>query len=81
MRPKHSFARACIPFVRQERIERQNAVAAGVTRDLALSERILTAGLVYKPIPQVALKGDFSHIRNEARTGRNQFSLALGYYF
>lgn len=72
---------ALIPFVRQERIQRQAEVAKGVTKDLALSERILTAGLVYKPIPQVAVKADFNRVRNEARTGRNQFNVALGYYF
>jgi len=70
-----------VPFARAERIERQAEVAAGVAKDLSLDERYLTAGLVYKPIPQVAVKADFSRIRNEARTGRNQATLALGYYF
>lgn len=72
---------ALIPFVRQERVERQAEVNPGIVKDLALSERILTAGFVYKPIPQVAVKADFNRIENDARTGRNQFSLALGYYF
>lgn len=72
---------ALIPFVRVERIERQAEVATGVTKDLSLSERITTAGAVYKPIPQVAVKADFSRIRNDARTGRDQFTMALGYYF
>ncbi len=72
---------ALIPFLRQERVERQAEVHPGVLKDPALSERILTAGIVYKPIPQVALKADFNRIRNDARTGRNQVSLALGYYF
>lgn len=72
---------AVIPFVRAERLERQAEVAAGVTKDQSLSERITTAGVVYKPIPQVAVKADFSRIRNDARTGRNQITMALGYYF
>ncbi len=72
---------ALIPFVRAERLERQRAVATGVVKDLALDERITTLGVVYKPLPQVALKADFSRFRNEARSGRNQFTAAVGYYF
>lgn len=72
---------ALIPFVRAERIERQAEVAAGVTKDLSLSEQITTVGAVYKPIPQVAVKADFSRIRNDAHNGRNQTTVALGYYF
>lgn len=76
-----SNRQALIPFVRVERLERQAEVAAGVNKDLSLSERITTAGVVFKPIPQIAVKADFSWIRNDARTGRNQATLALGYYF
>lgn len=72
---------ALVPFVRAERIQRQAEVAPGVVRDSALDERITTAGFVFKPIPQVAVKADYSRIRNAASTGRNQFTAALGYYF
>jgi hypothetical protein len=43
--------------------------------------RITTVGIAYKPIPQVAIKADFMKAENQAKTGRNQFNLALGYYF
>jgi hypothetical protein len=72
---------ALIPYLRVERLERQAEVAAGVVKDASLSERITTFGAVYKPIPQVAVKADYNWIRNDARSGRNQFTLALGYYF
>lgn len=72
---------ALIPFVRLERLNPQAEGISGVTLDKSLDQKVLTYGVVYKPIPQVAVKGDFSRIQNEARTGRNQVSLGLGYYF
>lgn len=70
-----------VPFLRAESIDPQAEAIAGVALDPALAQRVLTYGLVYKPIPQVSVKADFSRIRNDARTGRNQATLALGYYF
>lgn len=70
-----------IPFVRWERLNTQAAVAAGVVADLANDQSIVTAGLSWKPIPQIAVKGDCSWVKNGAKTGRNVLSLALGYEF
>lgn len=72
---------ALIPFLRLERLNTQKAVALGELADPANDRTITTVGLSYKPIPQVAVKADFMRVQNEARTGRNQFDLALGYYF
>jgi len=72
---------AVIPFLRWERLNAQQAVAAGITPDLANDQTILTAGVSYKPIPQVVVKVDFNRNENRALTGRNQLNLALGYYF
>lgn len=72
---------ALIPFFRVENLNPQADAIAGVTLDKSLDQKVLTYGLVYKPITQVAVKADFSRLRNEAGTGRNQFSLGLGYYF
>lgn len=74
-------SQALIPFVRWERLNTQQAVIAGVTANRANDQTLVTAGLVYKPIPQVAVKADFTQGRNGARTGRDQVSLGLGYYF
>jgi hypothetical protein len=70
-----------IPFVRWERMNTQAAVVAGAVADPANDRSILTAGLSWKPIPQIAVKGDFSWVKNGAKTGRNVLSLALGYEF
>ena len=72
---------ALIPYVRWERLNTQQDVAAGVVADLANDQTLITAGVAYKPIPQVAVKLDLTKAENRARTGRDQVSLALGYYF
>ena len=40
-----------------------------------------TLGVSYKPILNVALKIDYNWIKNDARTGVNQFNIALGFMF
>jgi hypothetical protein len=73
--------KALIPYVRYERLDTQQAVVPGVVKDLSQDRTLLTSGLAFKPIPQVAVKADWTREENGARTGRNQFSLALGYTF
>jgi len=72
---------ALIPYLRFERLNAQQTVVAGVVTDQSQDRTLLTAGLAYKPIPQVAVKADWTRDENRARTGRDQFSLALGYTF
>lgn len=70
-----------IPFVRWERMNTQQEVIAGVAPTGAFDQSVFTAGVNYKPIPHVAVKLDTQKIENHARTGQNQFNLALGFYF
>lgn len=72
---------ALIPYLRYERLDAQQAVAAGVVKDVSQDRTLLTTGMAFKPIPQVAVKADWTRDENRARTGRDQFSLALGYTF
>ncbi len=72
---------ALIPFVRYERLDAQQSVVAGLAKDLGQDRTLLTLGAAFKPIPQVAVKADWTRDENRARTGRDQFSLALGYTF
>ena len=72
---------ALIPYVRWERLDAQQAVVSGVRVDGAQDQSLVTAGLAYKPIPQVAVKADWTRAENRARTGRDQLSLSLGYTF
>ncbi|WP_257313259.1 TonB-dependent receptor [Geothrix fuzhouensis] len=72
---------ALIPYVRYERLDAQQQVVAGVFADGSQDRNLLTTGVAYKPIPQVAVKADWTRDENRAHTGRDQFSLALGYTF
>lgn len=72
---------ALIPYLRYERLNTQAEVVSGVVADRGNDQNVVTVGLSYKPIPNVAAKGDFQRIQNGARTGQNQFNVALGFYF
>jgi hypothetical protein len=69
------------PFYRYERYDTQLGVPAGWSKNAANSRVEHTVGLTYKPIPQVAIKADHQWLRNQARTGINQWNLGLGYIF
>jgi hypothetical protein len=69
------------PFVRYERLDTQERVPAGYERDPANDQRIWTAGVGVKPIPNVALKADYQWFSNQARTGTDRLHLAIGYLF
>lgn len=69
-------------FVRHERYDTQQGVPAGVTRDRALSRRLTTFGLVYKPTWNTAFKGDYQLVRNAAGTGEHEvLRFGVGYQF
>jgi uncharacterized coiled-coil protein SlyX len=70
-----------VPFARWERFDTQDEVPRGFEADPANDVRLWTFGLQYRPIPQVVVKADYQDVRNEARTGVNQFNVALGWLF
>jgi len=72
---------ALIPYLRFERLNTQAEVVSGVAADLGQDQNLLTVGVAYKPIAQTALKADYQRTQNGARTGQNQFNVALGFYF
>ena len=69
------------PFARYERLDTQRAVPAGYETDPARDRSVFTGGLEIKPHPQVVFKVDYQVMTNEARTGANQWNVALGYLF
>ncbi len=69
------------PFVRYEEWDTQAAVPDGYARNPENDASQWTAGVVFKPIPQVVVKLDGQWRRNAARTGVNQLNVALGYEF
>lgn len=70
-----------IPFVRVEKYDTQSEVPAGFERDPANDVHAVTFGFNYYPIDQLVLKTSFLRVRNEAKTGQNEFQIGLGYVF
>lgn len=69
-------------FVRHERFDTHAGVPVGTVKDASLARRITTIGLTYKPVYNVAFKGDYQLLRNKAGTGAFQvLSLGIGYQF
>lgn len=69
-------------FVRHERYNTQAGVPDGLVRDDALARRITTLGVTYKPVYNVAFKGDYQLRRNKAGLGQGEFlNLGIGYQF
>lgn len=72
---------AIAPYLRYEKLDTQQSVPAGYVDDPATERKIVTFGIDVKPIPRIVLKADYQRVRTGARTGVNQFNLALGYLF
>jgi hypothetical protein len=69
-------------FVRHERYDTQDAVAAGTVRDPSLARRTTTIGLTYKPLWNVAFKADYQLRRNHAHAAQDEvLALGIGYQF
>lgn len=73
--------RSLSPFARYERYDTQADTPESWAKSPANSRVEYTAGLTFKPIPQVAVKADHQWLRNQARTGVNQWNLGLAYIF
>ena len=69
------------PFFRYERLNPQDRVPAGFSKDPSLDQKVLTAGVDVKPLPNVALKTDYQWFQNAAKSGANRFNLAVGFLF
>jgi hypothetical protein len=70
-----------IPYMRYEELDTQADVPAGFLASPANDRQILTAGIGFYPHAQVVVKADFQRNTNEAKTGTDQWNLALGYLF
>jgi hypothetical protein len=69
-------------FVRYERLNTQAATPTGVSPDPAFARRITTLGLTWKPVSNVAIKGDYQLRRNRARISQEDIvRLGIGYQF
>lgn len=69
------------PYYRFEWVNTQAELAAGFAADSARDGTFHTLGVELRPIYNIVIKTDYQWIRNDARTGRNQFNVNLGYAF
>lgn len=70
-----------VAFARFEDFNTQFKMPAGFAANPANDRNSLTAGLRYLPIPQVAIKADYSFNWNKADAGVDQFNLGVGFYY
>jgi hypothetical protein len=69
------------PYYRYEKLNSQESVPQGFNVDPARNRSFHTAGIEFRPIQNIAIKGDYQWIRNQAQTGLSQFNLNMGYSF
>ncbi len=70
-----------VVFGRYENIDTQRSMPTGFAKNNANDRQLVTAGISYLPIPQVALKADYTWNWNAANAGVDQFNLGLGFYY
>ncbi|HYG67220.1 MAG TPA: hypothetical protein VD838_06160, partial [Anaeromyxobacteraceae bacterium] len=69
------------PFVRYERVDLHADVPSGFERNGAFRNDYWVAGLTYRPIPQIVLKGDFQRRSPDAGDAVDQLNVGAGFIF
>lgn len=84
----YHFGRSFLPegqdialFARHEQFDTQERVIASLTADPANDREVTTFGLVYYPVPEVALKVDLENWENGAGSTWHQFNFGVAYMF
>ena len=70
-----------LPYVRYESIDTQNRVPEGFSADPKNDQQIVTLGAQVLPIPNIAVKVDYTIRSNQADTGVNALNVSLSYMF
>ncbi|MBI4456778.1 MAG: hypothetical protein HY644_12880 [Acidobacteria bacterium] len=69
------------PYYRFETLNTQHEVPPGFSADGARDRTFHTLGFEFRPIYPIVIKTDYQWSRNKAKSGLNQFNLAIGYAF
>lgn len=69
------------PFVRYENFDTHKSVATGLSRDAAMARQVVTAGLHYRPLANVAIKADYQHLFTGAGSSSGTVSIGMGFVF
>jgi len=72
---------ALVAFVRYEDFNTQQSVPTGFTASPANDRQVLTTGLAYYPIPDVAVKADVESWEDGTDESGNRLNLGVAYQF
>ena len=70
-----------VAFTRFEDINTQQKMPTGFAADPANDRKVVTVGVSYLPIPQVALKADYMFKWNKANADVDQLNFGIGFYY
>ena len=69
------------PFLRFEAFNTQSAVQGAGVLNPAFDRRVITTGVDFKPIPQVAVKANWTQVANMASQNLQQWDLGIGFVY
>lgn len=67
------------PFFRYERYNTQSNMPTGFAANPDNADRVMTAGISFKPDPQVVLKADYQKFQQNS--AKDRINLGIGYMF
>lgn len=70
-----------MPYARYEQLDTQRRVPGGFARNPENDQSIFTLGVALRPVPQTIFKIDWQNVENEAKTGKDQWNVSVGYIF
>lgn len=70
-----------MPYYRFESVNTQDQLPIGLAPDRSKDGLFHSLGLEFRPIHNIVVKTDYQWNRNQAKTGLDQFNIALGYSF
>ena len=78
----HKIKSELIAFVRYSEYDTQNTVAAGLAKNSAYAMKVITTGIGWKPISEVAIKADIQFLKSKLDSNYNSlFSAGIAVWF
>jgi hypothetical protein len=78
---KLKAGRQLVPFLRYEHVDTQFDVAADLGRAKGNRRDVITAGLTFRPISEIALKFDYQHWWTDANEEVNSYNAGVAFMF
>jgi len=81
LRTKTDTEAAFIPYVRYERVNTHQGVAAGYSASASKDLTATSIGFAWKPATQVVFKGDYQIHETGSNSGINQMNFVVGWLY